>query len=55
MRAALDTTRVLPAALLLYQTDGLTIDQRGTGLLALESWLVRRMLCCYTAQNYNLA
>jgi Protein of unknown function DUF262/Domain of unknown function (DUF4268)/Protein of unknown function (DUF1524) len=50
---ALDTTTVLPVALLLYRTAGLSIDQRRVGLRALESWLVRRMLCGYTAANYN--
>lgn len=50
---ALDTTTVLPVALLLYRTMELTAEQRRLGLRALESWLVRRMLCGYTAANYN--
>lgn len=50
---ALDTTTVLPVALLLYRTGELAAEQRRRGLRALESWLVRRMLCGYTAANYN--
>ena len=49
----LDTTTVLPIALLLYTTESVTIEQRRRGLVALESWLVRRMLCGYTTRGYN--
>ncbi len=49
----LDTSTVLPVALLLYTTPEFSLDQRRTGLLALESWLVRRMICGYTTSAYN--
>jgi hypothetical protein len=50
---ALDTTTVIPIALLLYRSDDVSEEQRHAGLLALESWLVRRMLCGQTAASYN--
>jgi hypothetical protein len=50
---ALDTSTVIPVALLLYRSDEVTEDRRHVGLRALESWLVRRMLCGLTAQAYN--
>jgi hypothetical protein len=50
---ALDTTTVIPVALLLYRSPEVTLEQRHTGLQALESWLVRRMLCGLATQAYN--
>jgi hypothetical protein len=50
---ALDTTTVIPVALLLYRSPEITLEQRHTGLHALESWLVRRMLCGLATQGYN--
>ncbi len=50
---ALDTTTVIPVALLLYRSPEITLEQRHTGLQALESWLVRRMLCGLATQGYN--
>lgn len=50
---ALDTTTVIPVALLLYRSPEITLEQRHTGLHALESWLVRRMLCGLATQAYN--
>jgi hypothetical protein len=49
----LDTTTVLPVALLLYSTDGITAEGRQRALQALESWLIRRMICGYTTRGYN--
>jgi hypothetical protein len=52
----LDTTVLYPVILRLYiaQRDGkLTAEQRDQALLALESWVVRRMICDYTTKNYN--
>lgn len=49
----LDTTTVIPLALLLYRSDEVSIDQRRRGLQAIESWLVRRMLCGLTTRGYN--
>jgi hypothetical protein len=50
---ALDTTTVIPIALLLYRSPEITIDRRRRALQALESWLVRRMICGLTTKNYN--
>jgi hypothetical protein len=44
---------VIPVALLLYRSDEVSEQRRQVGLRALESWLVRRMLCGLTAQGYN--
>jgi hypothetical protein len=49
----LDTTTVLPVALLLYRSPDVSLDRRRRGLLAMESWLVRRMLSRFTAAAYN--
>ncbi len=51
--AALDTTTVLPLALLLFRSPTITPEQRRNALLAIESWLVRRMLGGFTSKNYN--
>jgi hypothetical protein len=50
---ALDTTTVLPIALFLYRSDELALEAKRTGLRALESWLVRRMVCGSSTKNYN--
>lgn len=52
----LDTTTLYPIALRLFieaGEDPMLIQSRDSALLALESWLVRRMICGYTAKNYN--
>jgi hypothetical protein len=49
----LDTTTVIPVALLLYRSDKVSEERRQRGLQALESWLVRRMLCGLTGSGYN--
>lgn len=50
---ALDTSTVLPVALLLFRTPDVSTEQRRRALGAIESWLVRRMLAGLTAKNYN--
>lgn len=49
----LDTTTVLPVALLLFRSVEVSKEQRRRGLLAIESWLVRRMVVGLTSKNYN--
>lgn len=52
----LDTTTLYPVILRLFiaERDGqLSPVQRDEALSALESWVVRRMICDYTAKNYN--
>jgi hypothetical protein len=53
--ADLDTTTLLPLALYLFCQDASVLDAetRRRALAALESWLVRRMLCRLTIKNYN--
>lgn len=51
--AVMDTTTVLPLVLLLFRSEELTVERRARALAALESWLVRRMLCGLTSKNYN--
>lgn len=51
--AVLDTTTLLPLALLLLRGDALAPERRARALAALESWLVRRMLCGLTSKSYN--
>ncbi len=51
--AVLDTTTVLPLALLLFRSPEVTPERRRATLAALESWLVRRMVCGLTSKNYN--
>ena len=50
--ATLDTTTLLPVALLLFDS-GLAEHRRRRALRALESWLVRRMMLGATTQHYN--
>ena len=52
----LDTTTLYPVVLRLFmaERDGqLTAVERDGALRALESWVVRRMICDYTSKNYN--
>lgn len=52
----LDTTTLYPVILWLFmaERDGtLTVEDRDDVLTALESWIVRRMICGYTSKNYN--
>lgn len=49
----LDTTTVIPVALLLYRSDEVSPERRRRGLAVIESWLVRRMLCGLTTRGYN--
>jgi hypothetical protein len=52
---ALDTSTVLPLVLFFFRQppESLSPEKRRLGLGALESWLVRRMLCGLTTKNYN--
>ena len=50
---ALDTTTVIPVALLLYRSGDVELKRRRRTLQMMESWLVRRMICGYTTKNYN--
>lgn len=52
---ALDTTTVFPLLLFLFRQPDETLNtqERRLALAALESWLVRRMLCGLTTKNYN--
>lgn len=49
----MDTTTLLPVALLLFRSGELEADRRRRALRALESWLVRRMLLGATSAHYN--
>ncbi|HEY3946192.1 MAG TPA: DUF262 domain-containing protein [Solirubrobacteraceae bacterium] len=49
----MDTTTLIPVALLLFRTRELSIERRARTLRALESWLVRRMMLGATTQHYN--
>lgn len=48
----LDTSTVFPLVLALYKAP-LEEEKRQVAVAALESWLVRRMLCGLTPANYN--
>src|SRR5207302_6581676 len=49
----LDTTTLLPLALLLFREPALTTERRQRALKILESWLIRRSLLRLTTKNYN--
>ncbi len=49
----LDTTTPIPVLLWLYGDESIPPGQRRTAVEAIESWLVRRMLCRVTTKNYN--
>ncbi|WP_433803396.1 DUF262 domain-containing protein [Actinomycetospora sp. CA-084318] len=51
--ATMDTTTMLPIALLLFRTNELDPVRRTRALAALESWLVRRAVLRLTGKNYN--
>ena len=49
----LDTTTLMPIALLLLRSDQISAERRANAFATLESFLVRRMLCGWTTKNYN--
>ena len=49
----LDTTTMLPMALLLFRSPEVTEERRHRALRALEDYLVRRMIWGGTTKNYN--
>jgi hypothetical protein len=49
----LDTTTLMPVALLLLRSGEIAAEQRANAFAILESFLVRRMLCGWTTKNYN--
>lgn len=49
----MDTTTLIPVALLLFRSKELSVERRQRALRALESWLVRRMTLGATTQHYN--
>lgn len=49
----LDTTTMLPVALLLFRDPELDPARRGSVLATIEDFLVRRMICGGTTKNYN--
>jgi uncharacterized protein DUF262/uncharacterized protein DUF1524 len=49
----LDTTTLMPIALLLHRSPEVADARRHRALSILESFLIRRMVCGWTAKNYN--
>jgi hypothetical protein len=49
----LDTTTMLPVALLLFRDPDMDWDRRRVVLATIEDFLVRRMICGGTTKNYN--
>src|SRR5262249_30707915 len=49
----LDTTTLMPLALLLLRSDQVSPARRARAFRVLESFLVRRMLCGWTTKAYN--
>jgi hypothetical protein len=49
----MDTTTLIPVALLLFRSKELSVERRQRALRALESWLVRRMMLGANTQHYN--
>lgn len=49
----LDTTTLMPVALLLLRSDQVPAQCRANAFAVLESFLIRRMLCGWTTKNYN--
>ena len=49
----LDTTTMLPIALLLFRDPDVDEERRRGVLTTLEDFLVRRMICGWTTKNYN--
>lgn len=51
----LETTTLMPVVLWIYGPDGIKdVAARQLALAAMESWLVRRMVCRMTTKNYNV-
>jgi hypothetical protein len=50
---AMDTTTMLPLALLLHRSPEIAEEQRRTAIDAIESWLVRRAILRLQAGDYN--
>ena len=49
----LDTTTAMPVLLWMFGPGGIDTIGRLRAMRAIESWLVRRMICRLTAKNYN--
>ena len=49
----LDTTTMLPVALLLFRCQEVEPERRRTTLRIVEDFLMRRMICGWTTKNYN--
>jgi hypothetical protein len=49
----LETTTMLPVALLLFRSPEVSEEQRRKVMTTLEDFLVRRMICNVTTKNYN--
>lgn len=49
----LDTTTPFPVLLWIFGQEEIPSDQRVKAVEAIESWLMRRMLCRLTSKNYN--
>ncbi|MFC7027195.1 HNH endonuclease family protein [Halomicroarcula sp. GCM10025710] len=49
----LDTTTPFPVLLYLFGQEAVPDEQRVKAVEAIESWLMRRMLCRLTSKNYN--
>lgn len=49
----LDTTTPYPVLLWMFGRQEISDDQRRKAIEAIESWLMRRMLCRLTSKNYN--
>jgi hypothetical protein len=49
----MDTTTMLPVALLLFRDPQVEEERRRAVLSAIEDFLVRRMICGWTTKNYN--
>jgi Protein of unknown function DUF262/Protein of unknown function (DUF1524) len=49
----LDTSTLMPLALLLTRSEEVTAERRANAFRVLESFLMRRMICGWTTRNYN--
>jgi hypothetical protein len=49
----LDTSTLLPIALVLYRSQTISPERRMRAMAILEDFLVRRMICGWTTKNYN--
>lgn len=49
----LDTTTMLPVALLLFRDQQIDVQRRRNTLRIVEDFLMRRMICGWTTKNYN--